>query len=474
MKNQNKSRSRPALAPTPQPSVAENADANRLYMMSALVSRAMMAQRFGMQFNGDRDLYTVFGYLQNPDFNHYLGLYERQGMATSIVEAFPSETWRKPPVLLDGTVRSDNPQTLTQFLKGWIALENQLGVFRALRNIDILAGIGRFGVLFLGVTGDSFAQPVQGAVKLAYLSWYDEGRAEVYQLDKNKNSPRYGLPLTYKIQLGDTGVRDIVHYTRVIHVAENKIRSRIYGRPRLQTALNRLFDIEKVVGGSSEAVWLSVYKGFAFIANEKDGYDFPDEGSTEAQAMKDAIDEYVHGLKRYMRLKNVTVQDLGTDVPDPSGIYDVLVSEIAGTERIPKRILIGSEAGELASTQDDENWASVIQDRQRNYAEPEILRPFIGWCIEHGVLPMPTSGEYGVEWQSLFHLNDLQKADLALKVAQALDAATGGLPETVMAPEVFAERYLDYVSENPTLESDNDDVDQEQGDDEQESDQEAE
>jgi hypothetical protein len=468
MKIQHKPRRQPVA---PQPQVTENADANRLYMMSALVSRAMMAQRFGMQFNGDRDLYTVFGYLQNPDFNHYLGLYERQGMATSIVEAFPSETWRKSPVLLDGTVRSDNPQTLTAFLKDWNAIEKQLGVFRAMRNIDILAGIGRFGVLFLGVTGENFSQPVlrNASVNLAYLSWYDEGRAEVYQLDKDKTSPRYGLPLTYKIQIGESGLKEVVHYTRVIHVAENKIRSRIYGRPRLQTAINRLFDVEKVVGGSSEAVWLSVYKGFAFIANEKDGYDFPDEGSTEAQAMKDAIDEYVHGLRRYMRLKNVTVQDLGTDVPDPSGIYDVLVSEIAGTERIPKRILIGSEAGELASTQDDENWASVIQDRQRNYAEPEILRPFIDWCIEHGVLSKPTSGEYGVEWQSLFHLNDLQKADLALKVAQALEAATGGVPETVMAPEVFAERYLDYVSENPT-----DDAEQEPGDDESEADQEAE
>ncbi len=433
-------------------------NADTIYQLSALVSRAMMADRLGVQFEGKRDLYDTFGYLKKPEFRHYLALYERQGMATSIVDSFPGETWRKPPILIDGKSRSDDQSNLTPFLKAWNALEKRLGVFRAMRNVDTLCGVGRYALLFLGVAGESFAQPVPGgAVNLAYLSTFDEGTADVAALDKSKTSERYGLPTSYRVQMSDSGARDTVHYSRVIHVAEGKVRSRVYGRPRLQTVINRLFDIEKVIGGASEAVWLSVYKGYAFMARE--GFDLPQPGTPAYEKLEEDIDEYVHGLRRYMRLNGVDVKDMGSEVADPSGIYYVLVSDIAGSIRTPKRILIGSEAGELASTQDDENWASVIQDRQRNFAEPEILRPFIDWCVLHEILPAPQSGEYLVEWPSLFQLNDVQRAEIAVKVADAINKAGGGVPESVMPPEVFAERYLGYVSENPTYDSPDDNPD---------------
>jgi uncharacterized protein len=438
-----------ALARRAQEAKPEQVNKNEmLYQMASLLaSRSALAGQAGLQFGGKRDLYAAFGYLSNPQFSDYLAMYEHQGMATRIVEAFPAETWRRPPVLTDGDASSDNPSEVTPFLAAWNALDQRLGVIRNMRNVDTLCGIGTFAVLFLGAADASDFKGEVGMLGekgLAYLATYDEGQTTITTYDQTKTSQRYGLPTAYSVKLDESGASTQVHYSRVIHVAENRLRSRIYGRPRLQTSLNRLFDVEKVVGGSAEAIWLLVYKGFVFMA-QKDAV-LPEPGTPEYTAMQEDIENYVHGLQRYLRLNGAEMKDLGSETVDPQGAYNVLISDLAGSLAIPKRILIGSEAGELASTQDDANWAAVIEDRQKNFAEPEILRPFVDWCILHGVLPKPKSGTYGVKWPSLFQLNDLEKSQLALNVSSAISQASGGAPETVMPPEVFAERYLGYTA----------------------------
>jgi hypothetical protein len=63
-------------------------------------------------------------------------------------------------------------------------------------------------------------------------------------------------------------------------------------------------------------------------------------------------------------------------------------------------------------------------------------------------LPAPTSGSYGVHWRSLFQLNDLEKASVAEKISNAMDKASNGMPETIMPPDVFSERYLSYTQDS--------------------------
>jgi hypothetical protein len=417
--------------------------------MSALVSRAMMAGGLGMQFDGKRDLYKAFGYNRYPNVNDYWALYDRQGMAARVVDAFADETWRLAPVLVDGTSKSSDESGLTPFLEKWNALNDSLGVYRALHNLDTMCGIGRYAVLFIGAPGD-FSQPIQDgqAASIAYLSTFDEGSAKVTEFDRNKASSRYGLPITYSVnagfETGDSVVESLgtVHYSRVIHAAEHKLRSRVYGRPRLQLAINRLFDLEKVIGGSAEAVWLMVYKGLVFAARE--GAQLPDEGTPEYQKLEEAIEQYVHGLRRYLKIGDVDVKDMGSQVVDPQGVYGVLLSDLAGSLAIPQRILIGSERGQLASSQDDANWAGVIEARQQNFIEPEILRPFIDWCVSHKVIPPPSAGKYKIQWRSLFQLNNLEKAELANKSAQAINTISGGVPDAYVDPAQWIERNLDY------------------------------
>ena len=91
------------------------------------------------------------------------------------------------------------------------------------------------------------------------------------EYENDPQSPRFGLPLIYKVTLSDTTdlttrqlgtIERRVHASRVIHVAEGLLENDVYGMPRLQRVYNLLDDILKLVGGSAEASWLLMRKGF--------------------------------------------------------------------------------------------------------------------------------------------------------------------------------------------------------------------
>ncbi len=406
----------------------------------------------GMQFEGKRDIYDACGYPQELKWNDYYNYYQRNDLAGRIIDAFADETWRLTPILKEGESRSDQ-ESPTPFLEAWNILQKRLNLFAALKKLDQLSLLGEYAVLFLGVSGSlDLAQELKTVSEdqLIYTIPLSQNEISIESYDEDPGSPRFGLPLLYKadIKMGKKKTQLKIHHSRCLHVVENTLFSKTSGEPKLKRIANRLIDLEKVLGGSSEAVWLSLYRGLAFLA--KEDANFPEAGSEEEKALETEIDNYVNGLRRYMKLKGVDVKDLGTDTVDPRGIFDVLLSSITGALGIPKRVLIGSESGQLASTQDDANWAAVIGSRQINYAETSILNPLINWLMNHGVLPL--SEEYSIVWPSLFQLTELQKAEYAWKVAQSIDRATNGRPFTMMPPADFAERYLQYLTPDNEVE----------------------
>ena len=96
----------------------------------------------------------------------------------------------------------------------------------------------------------------------------------------------------------------------------------------------------------------------------------------------------MHGLNRYLRTQGVDAEQLapGMQGADPSNIIDKELDFIAGAAGIPKRILIGSERGELASTQDEAAWSSRIMERREQHATPNMLAPTIDRLMKLGCL----------------------------------------------------------------------------------------
>lgn len=415
-----------------------------------LVKRRELQGMLGLTFGGDRDMYAALGYPSTIRFKQYLARYKRQDIAGRIVDAPANETWRSPPTILDGEDEE------AEFSKQFAELAHKARLWHYFQRLDRISGIGRYGVMLLGLKGQANlelpAEKVSGGIEdLIYLTVLDEDSASIEKLDEDPSSPRFGLPEVYKLDLGETtegrALKKDVHHSRVIHVAENVLESEIYGAPRMERVYNRLIDLEKVVGGGSEATWKLAYKGI--VLTTQDDYVLPEAGSDEFEERKDEIEEFVHGMKRVLDLEGSDARFEGGENIDPSGMFETLIGLISGEREMPQRILLGSERGDLASTQDASSWAGVIEGRRANFAEPVIIGQFIDSCVDLGVLDKWKDEQgWTARWEPLFELTALEEADLANKVSEAISRLTPlGSVSEVLDVAKFIETYLPKLSD---------------------------
>ena len=409
--------------------------------------RESMAAYLGKSYGGRRKLYDTLGYPKTIQFNDYMGRYRRQDIAKACINIPVKACWRKPPIIMEGG--SDQ----SPFEKESNALLVRLR--RYFSRVDRLAGIGTYGVLFFGVDDSSKTDTEVKFAKgrnLTYLIACSEDSASIVGWNEDNGSPRMGLPEMYEIstRTGNSKQTLRVHWSRVIHVPEEPLESDVFGTPQLEAIYNRLQDIEAVSGGSAEMFWRGAAQGMAFIL-DKDAKPSDDE----KKKFKDQIDSFYHDMERALRLKGMTVQQLAPQIADPRGQIEILTDLVCAERRIPKRIMFGSEQGQLASGQDEENWAARVLERQLDHCEPIILRQSIDRFIDIGVLPKPSTGSYTVKWQSISGENRLQSAQIALSKSQAIAAYTRSVGADRLVPiEVYLGEILglDESTVNKVLE----------------------
>ena len=399
--------------------------------LSTLSSRISFGNRAGLQYEGKRDLYAVFGYKKTPSYDDYLLKYLRQAIAGRIIDAPVNGTWSKRPAVFD----SSGPDG--EWAKAWQQLDKERNVFYYLERADRLAGIGQFSVLLIGAKdGKDLEQPLsaggdgEGSAKLIYLQPYSQGQSEITSYEGAPQSERFGLPIEYQLTAQDpteTGSttssgsvnrrnssREFkVHYTRVLHVADTPLQDEVFGVPRLQRVYNVLDDLLKVVGGSAEMFWLAGNRGMQADVSPEMELDADD-----AENLEDEIDDYIHELSRVIKTRGVTLKPLGTETADPRGNFEILIAEASAGSGIPSRILLGSERGQLASQQDRSNWANRLSERQGSYATPSILQPFAERLIGVGVLPEP-KGDLIYVWADPFAPSPLERAQTMAQRARA-------------------------------------------------------
>lgn len=424
------------------------------HTQSALTERSKLAGLAGQSFEGDRKLYDIFGWNKSPDFNDYWAKYKHQGLARSIIEKPVKKTWRHTPILHeldDDGDRKEGADTVEEFRR----FAKRTKFFYHCKQVDKLARIGHYAVMYIGVrgsTGNQLAQPVENTTfaDIQYLDTFHEGSATVHQIQTDVQNPRYGMPEIYKIQMPDAngGTQErSVHWTRVIHVAEHKDENKYEGTPALQVVYNNLDDILKILGGSAETYWLRSNPGF-FVNIDPDEFAPLDENADSDQIsdIEDQISAYIHNFTRAVVGSGYDMDLLETDIADPSKSFDVQLSEIAGTTEIPKRMLIGSERGELASTQDMEEWYSHIGERQTNHAVPEILDPVIQRFMQWGMYEDTFQHQW--EWPPLFEMDAKDVVEMAKNIAQAAKAFVEHLSMgEVLSVAEFRENYLQLPAE---------------------------
>lgn len=299
------------------------------------------------------------------------------------------------------------------------------------------------GNSFDGEDGNS-NQPKNLKRNLLFLRCFDESLVQVVQYEANQGSPRFGEPVMYLITLNDpnqphTGVglplaTVRVHWSRVLHIADNLRNSEIFGIPRMQPVLNRLLDLRKIYSGSAEGYWKGALPIISLETNPQLGGDVVIDQAQTNNMMYNVM----NSLQRYMTLTGMQAKTLAPQIADPTAQVAIQVEAICIQLGIPVRVFKGSERGELASSQDDSQWNDRVRHRQQSYLTPKIIVPFIDRLIQVGVLPKPKQG-YRIEWPDLDSQTDAQKAQILLQKTQAYAAYVSGQVETLVP-------QLDYLT----------------------------
>jgi hypothetical protein len=389
---------------------------------------------------------TACGYPDVLTTQDYKTMFDRNGLAKRAIQIWPEESWQSFPDVYE----TENPE-VTPFEKAWRALEIERSLYSTLYRADILSGIGSFGIVVLGLDdGGDLDKPVEGINektgertgdakerKLLYLRVYDESMVTVEALETDPKSPRHGMPVTYNITFKLTGkgakaTNQKIHWTRILHLADNRESSEIYGIPRLQSLYNNLYDVKKVSGGSGEMFWKGGFPGYAFELTPEA---ITMGAEMDAESIKEQMLLWSQGLQRWIALQGVTTKSLAAQVSDPTGHVDVHFKLIAVSLGVPYRVLLGSEEAKLASTQDKRTWNNRVARRQNFYLTPMVLRPFIDRLIALGCLPQPK--EYSVKWPDLNAATDDDIAKVALNRTEAFAKYTAGGVAALISPRQY-------------------------------------
>jgi len=429
----------------------KNNNLKQLIKNTASTRRALLDQLL----NPDKDINYECGYPLTITMNDYKSMYGREGVAARVVKLLPDESWSMEPIIEENKDADE-----TKFEKEWKDLEKEKHLFHYLHRVDVLSGIGRFGILLLGISdGKELKEPVAGInlktgesekannYKLLYLKPFDESVVKIKEKEVDVKSPRYGLPTIYTVAFediqGDTTSSQSkeIHWTRVLHVADNREVSEIHGIPRMKSVYNRLLDLRKIVAGSGEMFWKGAFPGFAIKLAE--GVTLTDDEKT---ALKEELQDYQDSLQRWISLGGAELQELRPQISDPKGHIETQLKYISLTLGIPYRIFTGSESAHLASSQDSETWNKRVMERQNSYLTPHIVRLLIDRLIIFGVLSEVE--EYFVEWPDLNDPGEKDAAEIAAKKTEAFAKYVSGSVDELIPPKEFLTMIMGMTDED--------------------------
>lgn len=433
-------------------------------VFNTLLTRAALLDKM---VDGRRDLNAECDYPDTISAAEYRYMYDREGIAERVVGAYPTACWEQDPEILE-TEESD----LTPFEEAWQELEKKHRILHYMERIDELSGIGHFGVLLFGFDdGKNLDEPLDGISEtgerpdggnengqaittqrhqLLYVRAFDESLVRISEYETDESNPRFGRPTKYTIKFIDpkseVGLQQTspdmtektVHWTRCVHIADNRKSSEIYGTPRMQGVFNRLLDIRKLCGGSAEMFWRGAFPGFSFEVN-------PDLADVELDkdAMRDEFYRYANGLQRYLALTGVSAKSLGPQVAPPEAHFMVQVKYIAMALDIPMRILMGTEQAQLAGAQDSDQWEKKVRKRRERYLSPMLIHPIIDHLILAGVLPEPAE-PFFIKWPDIAEPTRKERAESAVTLVQAVAAYLEAKADVLIPPMYFLTEILGF------------------------------
>ena len=383
---------------------------------------------FGISPDGKRDYNAIFGYGTDLTYTDFYGMYDRGGFGNMVVNKVARACWGEVP-----KIKVNDVEILEKELKTL----SKMGFFSAIQRADILNRIGNFSVLLIGMPdGQDLDQPVGAAgkkLKNLYFNPYNYDGITITKWDDDPVSPRYQLPEIYQLQTSLTADRskDItfkainVHWSRIIHLAEGALDSRIEGCSALKAPWNALLDCEKVRGGSGEAYFRNARQQRALEA-DKDARLEP--GSEASQKLKENLEAFDNAWDSTLRVKNMKVNNLPIDLTSPRDSFDISVETVSGQTGIPVRIFTGKGGGQTTGAEDRASWNALIGDRRSDFCDAVLFRG-LEILQEGGLLEVPEDAV--IEWSPQAASSEKEQSEINKNKAETFDKVVDAMAKPV-------------------------------------------
>lgn len=399
---------------------------------TTLLQRDLSGNDLGISHGGKRDVYDIYGYPQKPQFRELYKYSRREGIANRVVFGMPKSCWRDGFYLCtensegeETVILEDELQTLNRNADGVD------GMTRVLERGDALGRIGRFAAVYIGIPdGLDPREPVQtvmsqAAIDSVYFRPFAYDGIEVFQYDMNLMSRRYGLPELYQVRVVGRGDNDkdqatetmVVHYTRVIHIAECLYDSNIEGIPALEPVYNDCLNIDKTLGGSAEAYFRNARGKTAFEIDKDFAASLIENGEAKAQ-FDEAAKRFTNNWQDQIMMLGAKATTLNTPHASPMDTFKASLMRVQGQTGIPARILTGEGGGQYTGNQDKLAYDVLKDDRQNSFCAG-MVQQALEKLAAANVIQLPD--DYLIKWNKQDATTEQEAADIGVKRSQSIN-----------------------------------------------------
>ncbi len=340
----------------------------------------------GLSHDGKRNINEIYGYPENLSgdvgFQLMYAMAKRKGIANKLTFGTARTCWRSSFEVFDGQDDDAN-----EVLEDEISKLTKKMLINKLERADILNRIGQFSVLFVGVPdGREASEPVGRVTGDGYKSIYFKPFAydgiQISKIEDDPKNPRFGLPLLYQVQKMNRGDVEkdtelsamIVHHSRIIHMNEGALDSDVEGMAYLEPIYDRITDINKAIGGSSEYYFRNAKGKIVFEVDKDFASSSLDENNKKA--MDEGAKKFTNDAQDHLYTAGAKAYSINTPHASPVDTVKVALWEIAGYSGYPLRILTGEGSGQLAGSEDQLALNAIISDRQETVCTNWVVNLF--------------------------------------------------------------------------------------------------
>lgn len=347
-------------------------------------------------------------------------MWRRGGVAYGAVSKLVWNCWKTNPTVVEGG--EENTTTDETTLEGEFAkLAKDLRLWKAFRRADELRLVRRYSALILfyaDETSQDWASEVKAGRRLVEVRAVSSKALTIGPQDDNGRIQYWIYQETNR--QGDAVAQKNIHPDRIFILGDSAPDALGW----LEPVYNDLVSLEKLCGGGGESFLKNASRQLS-IEFEKDvdlaglAQMYGVAASELHEVFQDVARDMNRGNDVVMALQGGKVTPITSAVPDPAPIYNTNLQNIAAGVDIPAKIIVGSQTGERASTEDRQYFNARCQSRRLGELTDEI-QDFIAKIAKAGVFNAPE--EITIAW------DDLNESTAGEKLANAkLMAEINGL-----------------------------------------------